>query len=278
MIARHNVKVAMPTRRHSMHVIAVTLLTLTLVLACTGPEERGAVDPTSTPTITPTATEVPPTPTPTASPTATLEPIPTATATQEPSPTATTAPSPTPETSATPASSPTVGVTPTVEDIGLSAELPTLEDLEGSGYQLLEEGTRSAQDLANAYADPGAHLQRLQDWGFSQHVFRSFLRPGGNEGDPEPDFILATVNEYGSPEQAEDALVWLFRLGTTQGAAEAEAPEIGDSRVALTVPTSDGQPTASVYVRRDQFVFIFFAQGGEPLPAMTGLAERVFSR
>jgi hypothetical protein len=157
-------------------------------------------------------------------------------------------------------------------------ELATLEELQATGYELQEEGTRSAQDLANAYAEPGAHLQRLQDWGFEEHAFRAFVRPGAAEGETEPDYVLVTINEYGSAELADNALLWLFRLGTSQGATEAEAPEIGDSRAAITVPTAGGEPTASIYVRREQFVYVFFAQGGDPLPMIRGLAERVFSR
>jgi hypothetical protein len=262
------------------HTVRIPLMSIALVVAlalligCTGPQQRGAVDPTVTPTPTPTPTEVPATPTPEA------EPTPTPTSTPEPSPTPTVAPSPTPEPSPTPPVTPPPGVTPTteVEDIGLAAELVTLDELGADGYEVLEEGTRSAQELANAYAEPGAHLQRLQDWGFVEHHYRSFIRPAGVDGDTEPDFVLATVNEYGSDEQAEQALVWLFRLGTSQGASEADAPEVGDNRLAITFPTADGIPTASLYVRRAQYIYIFFAQGGDPLPMLQNIATRVFSR
>lgn len=253
---------------------ASMLTALVTLLACTGPEPRGAVDPTFTPTITPTPTDVPATPTQTPEPTQTPTPSPT----PEPTQTPTTEPTPTVDPSPTTELTPTVEVTPTVEDVGLSGRLVTLEEIGSPDYVLQEEGTRSAQELANAYMDSGAHLQRLQDWGFEQHVFRAFVRPGGNEGDPEPDYILATINEYGSDEHAAEALNWLFRLGTSQGATEAEAPDVGDSSVAITIPTTGGEPTASIYIRVDQFVYIYFAQGGDPLPALSDIAVRVFSR
>ncbi|HUG14626.1 MAG TPA: hypothetical protein VMM78_06365 [Thermomicrobiales bacterium] len=245
------------------------------LLACTGPERRGAVDPTFTPTPSSTPTEVPPSSTPTA----TQEPTATASPTPEPSPTPTEVPATaTADTSPTTGSAPTVAVTPTVEDAGLAGELATLSELQAPGYEVQEEGTRSAQELANAYAEPGAHLQRLQDWGFEQHVFRAFVRPGGVDGDIEPDYILVTVNMYGSDEQALEALNWLFRSWTVQGATEVDAPNVGDSSVAITVLTAGGQPSASVYVQRERYVYIFFAEGGEPLPMVQGIAERVFAR
>jgi hypothetical protein len=158
--------------------------------------------------------------------------------------------------------------------------LPQVADLpgDGSGYTIAEEGTRSAQDLANAYADPAAHLQRLNEWGFKQHVYRSFSLAASANDPKLPYTILTTINEYGSPEQASDAVKWLKSLATAQGASEATAPTVGDEVVAITQPTSNGEPTASIYVRRDSIVYVYFAQGGDPLPAVSSTAERVFAR
>lgn len=238
----------------------VALLVVVLALACSGPESGDDSDPTPTPTTTPTATPVPPTPTtpPTVVPTATVAASPTI------SPTAASA-------------SPTLGASPTAI-AELQSRLPALTDLPngGEGYSIAEEGTRSAQELANAYADPAAHLQRLNTWGFKRHVFRAFVR--GDEADGRPSTILATINEYGSPDQASDALLWLNRLATTQGATEAEPPALGDEAVAVTQPTSGGVPTASIYIRDGAYVYVYFAQGGDPLPAISTIATTALSR
>lgn len=236
------------------------LAALFLVLACSGPETRDDVDPTATPTATPTSTPVPPT----------------ATATATVAPTVTPAASPTLSPTAGVAS-PTLGASPTaIAD--LQTRLPALGDLPGggAGYIIVEEGSRSAQELANAYSDPAAHLQRLNTWGFRRHVFRAFARDDESGG--LPPTILTTINEYGSPEQATDALTWLTRLATTQGATEAEPPTIGDEAVAVTQPTSGGTPTASIYVRDGALVYVYFAQGGDPLPAVSSIAKAVFAR
>ncbi|MGE3845149.1 MAG: hypothetical protein AB7I50_26615 [Vicinamibacterales bacterium] len=147
----------------------------------------------------------------------------------------------------------------------------------GAEYTIAEEGTRTAEELAEAYADPAAHLRRLDEWGFKRHIFRAFSLENSNDNRLPPT-ILATINLYGSDEQAEDALQWLRQLGTATGATDAEAPSIGDNAVALTVPTSDGVSTASIYVRDGAILFVYFAEGGDPLPAVTGIATKVFSR
>ncbi|HAX25759.1 MAG TPA: hypothetical protein DCX80_12085 [Chloroflexi bacterium] len=237
-------------------VIAPVALVLLVLLACSGPETRDDTDPTPIPTATP------------------IPPSPTATATL--APTATATPSPTPSPTIAPAS-PTANASPTAV-VELQSRLPALADLPdgGAGYIIAEEGTRSAQELANAYSDPAAHLQRLNTWGFKRHVYRAFAR--GDESGTAPTTILTTINEYGSPEQASDAVTWLKRLATTQGATESEPPKLGDEAVALTQPTAGGTPTASIYVREGAMVFVYFAQGGDPLPTITSIATAVLTR
>lgn len=238
--------------------IFVAIAALVVVAAaCTGPDTRDDADPTSTPTVTPTETPPPPT----------------ATATATPSPTATPQASPTLSPTTGPAS-PTAGASPTVVS-DLEPLLPTLANLPdgGAGYMIAEQGTRSAQELANAYSDPAAHLQRLNTWGFKRHVFRAFSRDDASTG--LPTTMLTTINEYGSPEQAGEAINWLKVLATTQGATEAEAPKLGDEAVAVTQPTAEGTATASIYIRQGAVVFVYFGQGGDPLPVLTGVAESV---
>lgn len=242
-----------------------------LVTGCSGPDTGDDADPTRTPVDTPvaTSTSVPPTatltPTVIASPTEpTIVPTPSPTETME-------AASPEAAGSPTRSASPTVVAEP--RDL-----LPTIEELPGEGYIVAEEGSRTAQELANAYADPAAHLQRLNEWGFRRHVYRAFSRDTGGENDSLPTMILATVNEYGSPEQAEEAIDWLSRLARTQGATEAEAVTVGDRSEAFTIPTAAGYPTASIYIRSGSSILVYYAEGGDPLPAITRIATAVSRR
>ena len=148
----------------------------------------------------------------------------------------------------------------------------------GEGFIIAEEGSRTAQDLANAYADPAAHLQRLNEWGFRRHVYRAFSRDATGETDALPTTILTTVNEYGSPEQAEEAIDWLARLARTQGATEAEGVGFGDRVEAFTVATASGYPTASIYIRLGASILVYYAEGGDPLPAVVQIATAVSRR
>jgi hypothetical protein len=250
--------------------LSLALATLVLVAACSGPDSGDDRDPTPTPTHTPTPTVTPtpsPTATPTIPPTATPEP----TATLEATATATTAASSDASPTTSAAASPT-SATGTLLD-----GLPTVEELPAI-YEIAAEGSRTAQELANAYADKSAHLQRLDEWGFKNHVYREFQRPSAGPDDPLPNYLLATINEYGSPEQADAALEWLTSTDRALGAQEPAAPEIGDNRAATTVPTSTGIPTAKIYVRKGALLYVYYAEGGQPLDAIAQVATTVFQR
>jgi hypothetical protein len=175
--------------------------------------------------------------------------------------------------------SPSVGSgSPTSSTQQLKDELPLLADLPAEGFTIASEGTHTAQELANGYADNAAHLQRLTDWGFKAHVYREFAHAASGADDPLPFDILCTVNQYGSPDQAQLAIEFLKKLDLSQGKTEVDAPNVGEVAVALTVPTADGTPTASIYVRKGDSVYVYFAEGGKPLEAVTAIAQKVFAR
>ena len=48
--------------------------------------------------------------------------------------------------------------------------------------------------------------------------------------------------------------------------------------MAVTVPTAQGEQTASIYVRLGDSTYVYYGQGNDPLPVVTELAERVFER
>ncbi len=249
--------------RHRTRTLAFAALVILALIACAGPETGDDRDPTPTPTATPTASATPTQPPPTATASPTVAP------TETPEPTEPSAASP------SAAASPTTAASPTV--VPLVDRLPVLDDMPGQGYTIVEEGTRTAEELAQAYSDAAAHLRRLDEWGFKQHLFRAFRLTNGDDNRLPPD-ILTTINLYGSDEQAEAALQWLQQLGTATGATLADAPQIGDNAVALTVPTSAGVPTASIYVRDGAVLFVYYAEGGDPLPAVDTIATKVFRR
>lgn len=233
-----------------------------LIVACAGPDSRDDIDPTSTPVTQPTAAA----PSPSPSENSGAESSPTE-ASASPTPVASPTPSPEPPTP-TPAveSTATATVTATPIQIGLGESLPGVEDLPGEGFFLANQGSLTALDLANSYQDASAHLERLDEWGFTEHVFREFSRESTGPDDPLPGYVLTTVNEYGSGDQAADALDWLRSLNASQGQVFVDPdPELGDGAFASSVETADGSSTAIVYVQIGARVYAYFAQGGEPL-------------
>lgn len=272
-----------PGQSRSVHrwMATCTLFLALFLTACSGPDEFGDPVPTVTPTAEPTATASPtPEPTPTTEPTET--PTPTEEPTAEPSPTETVAAEPTETPTTQPeATAETPGPTESPATPAPSNPmdaLPMLDELTDAGFIVADDGERTAEQLAQAYIDPQAHLDRLESWGFSKHVFREFTRNITGDDDPIPGYVLATVNVYGSPEQVAEAMQWLESSRTNQGGSIVERPEIGDRAVALTQNTVEGDIAGWVFFGYEDRVYIYYTQGSDPLPEALAIAQRVWER
>lgn len=249
---------------HRIFMLAITGI-LSLIIACSGPDTGDDSDPTATPMPTPTPT-----------PTATLTPTTESTEPAEPANAATEAPesTPSPEPTATVVPSPTATHIP----VGMVDSLPRAEEFPSGNFALANQGSRTAVDLANAYQDSGSHLERLNTWGFKEHVFREFTHQRPGPEDPSPSYFLATVNAYGSPEQADMFFEWWTEFSHTQGHSEVEPPDIGDYAYATTVPTAEGKPTAFLFVRRGARIYAYYAEEGKPVEMVNQVATIVFER
>ena len=255
------------TRRRKLPVVFCAAVLV--AVACTGPDDRDDVDGTLSITATtstvsiPVATGTPElaaqlTPTAAPSPTPTETPAPTLTETPTP-------PTPTPEPTPTPTQLP----------IGLEDSLPVAEELPGSGFFLANQGSRSALELAQSYADSSEHLVRLDSWGFKEHIFREFGRDDTSDGSELPGFVLTTVNEYGSADQAKDALDWLRSWNGSLGHVFVNPdPDLGAAAFASSVLTADGVTTAITYVQIGPRIYAYFAQGGDALEFSVDLATQ----
>ena len=211
--------------------LIVTMLAgIVLVMtACAGPEDRDDVDFTPTPATQQTA----PTPAATEIATTVVALNPTATETPAPSATATSTAT---ETPVPPTPTPEPTATATAIPIGLAESLPQTDDLLADGFFLANQGSRSALELANSYADASAHLERLNEWGFKEHLFREYSRESQGSDDAIPFYVLTTVNEYGGDEQAADALDWLRSLNSSQGQEFVDPdPELADGAFASSI-------------------------------------------
>ncbi len=255
--------------------IVVMGILLAAGLSCAGPDSRDDRDPTATPAVTATSPESPAENATESEPSATLEAgTPTETIAATATATHTSEPSPTPTLEA-PSATASPTATATAFPLGLEASLPQTDQLSDPGFFLANQGSLSALDLANSYNDSSAHLERLDEWGFKEHLFREFGRDSAGDADPVPLYLLTTVNEYGSPEQALDAMDWLRALNSSQGHEFVDpAPEIGDLTIASGVETADGTPSAIVFVQMGPRIYAYFAQSGDPLAFVLALAEQ----
>ncbi len=241
-----------------------------MIVACAGPDDRDDADPTAispaveTPAADSTEESTPPAAQISATATSQLA-TPTTTATSEPTPT---------RTPVAPTATLTPAPTATSFALGLEASMPSVDQLPDPGYFLANQGSLSALDLANSYSEPSAHLERLNEWGFKEHLFREFSRESSGAADPLPTYILTTVNEYGSSEQAGEAMDWLRSLNGSQGHEFVDPPpELGDLAMASTVSTAEGVPSAIVFVQLGSRVYAYFAQGGDALTLVLDLAR-----
>ena len=272
------------TRGRFRRLLTVTgVLTVLLLAGCSGPDQFGINPLTPVVVVTATATSVPipePQPSPTASPTVTPEPTPEPSPTPEVERTPSPSPEPTDEPEPTAAASEEAdAATATPSQVDAMDALPRLEELNPeAGYVVADQGERTADQLAQAYMDSNAHLARLEEWGFVQHVFREFTRGESGPEDTLPTYVLATVNVYGSPEQADMAMQWIERSQISQGSIVVDAPDVGDAAIALTHRTSQGEDAAWVVYRYGSRVYIYYAQGNQPLDEVFTVAERVFER
>lgn len=270
------------TNQKRAWIVALSVALAGVLVACSGPDQFGGETTPPTPTLTPSPTVTPtspPDPTPTEAATATEEPTPEATATStpeaEPTATATEEVEPTPE----PTPEPTATEEPSPPDqISPMDALPQIDELSDAGFALIDEGERTAEMLAQAYIDPDAHLQRLENWGFQQHVYREFLRTVSGPEDPYPGYVLAALNVYGSPEQVADAMHWLEVSRQNQGGTVIDRPELGEAAVAMTQPTQQGDTAGWVFFSHHDRVYIYFTQGFDPLPEALHIATNVWNR
>lgn len=254
-------------RGNKIKLLGWAVILAVLAAACAGPEDRDDADPTATQVAQqPTFEQA-------------VEPSPSLTATTEPSPTPGNSPTPTVSPTATssptpvpPTNTPAPTVTATALPLSLGESLPRSEDLPGEGYFLANQGSRSALELANSYSDPSAHLERLNDWGFQEHLFREYGREG--EDPALPFYVLTTVNEYGDKDLASEALEWLRALNASLGQTFVEPdPDLADGAFASSVQTAEGSQTAIVYVQMGPRIYAYFAQGGTPLDFVMELAQ-----
>jgi len=213
-----------------------------------------------------------------------VAPSPTAThasAIATPRPTATMLPMPfstpavhataTPKATATPSPTPQPTLTPTpVRVTGLAALLPTVEDLPNDFQLDSEDADLTAAEVAAEADNAPDYVAKLSEWDYRGGASRQFSLPdpGFSEFISKLLGLQATVLEFGSAEQAQQALAFQYayaqqRPGWDLHTTDVEA--LGDSSMALT-GSADYQGTtvraAVIFVQQGARLYRFVGISG----------------
>lgn len=263
-------------------VAALLLLGVGAAAAGIGPVDLGLIgdddpDPTSVANLpvvaSPTATTV----APTAVIAAATEPaaeatIPAPDPTDE-APTATAEPEPTRLPTSTPA-----GADPAV---AASEELlPTLAEI-GVDLPVVTEGERSAEDVALSFGDQTDAAARLEEWGWSQNVYREFNAADPTTADPNSTTVInVSLHRFANEEAATQAFTYFSDAAAAgSGLSDKEIDQIGNEARALTGGGNEGN-LAAVYVREGPLLIRVgtFSAAGDPLPTAVDVARLVVEK
>lgn len=160
-----------------------------------------------------------------------------------------------------------------------TAELPTLAELP-DGFVVTREGPLTAEELAALHPDPATQLVRLQQWGFVQAVRREFEPANNAAGVGTLTYFAAAVVEFGSPEQAREAIQTAHAEALVAGStqmSDVPAPQIGDLTLASdgTVQITNITYAASYVFIQDgprAWTFVGLATSDSPLQLVTDVA------
>jgi hypothetical protein len=152
------------------------------------------------------------------------------------------------------------------------------------GFVVTREQAQSPEEVARDFEpDAAGYLERLHQWGFVQAHMRAFTHPWA--ADTQMDVLFAQVVEYGSPEQAAEALAFAQNVTLNEeGFSEATAQAFGDRTIAATGTqvTEDGttREVAVVLVQISNRVYAYSgsARTYMPLPDVYRIAVDSLSR
>jgi hypothetical protein len=90
--------------------------------------------------------------------------------------------------------------------IGVAAILPSEEQVPND-LAVIDDGERTLEDVTSGFSDPDEAATMFRGWGWERNVIRAFHTPADATTDPNKiDGIYISIHEFGSPEEAAEAL------------------------------------------------------------------------
>ncbi len=153
-----------------------------------------------------------------------------------------------------------------------------------NGFVVTRAQSQSSEEVAEAFAaDPLAHQDRLQQWGFVQAHIRTLTLLGVQPHQTE--VLVSQVVEYGSPEQAAEALTFEHSYAqSTDGMVDVQVVPLGAGAAAATgTHVADDGTTREIAIVWVQISNRVYAYGGTsqthpPLPEVHAIAAESLAR
>jgi hypothetical protein len=148
--------------------------------------------------------------------------------------------------------------------------LPTASMLP-AGLVSAGDQARSAGTIADTFADPNEAGQLFQEWGWREHVARSFVATGAGTVNGSTRFDVAVYRFADAAGAAQALPYFLAARAGALGLSEVAAPLVGDEARAISGAIQEGHE-ATVYLRVDGALLRFTAVGnGNPMADIEAL-------
>lgn len=164
----------------------------------------------------------------------------------------------------------------------LEALLPDADEMPVP-LEVVEEGSRTEEEIALTFEDPSEAADNLNEWGWRDHAYRNYAAPDGEvSGQNGVSRAEVSLHEFESDSSASEALRY-FAL-TRAEALDIEpaiAPLVGDGARVIKgeLPSGEGNET-TVYVRLDNLLarITLVSPNGDPSNSAMEVAQLVVEK
>jgi len=158
--------------------------------------------------------------------------------------------------------------------------LPT-EDEIAAGLPQNGEGERNAEDVALSFGEEASveAAAKLEEWGWSQNVQRTFEIDATTADPASVTFINVSIHRFADEASAGEALTYFSEAAASGGLTDTESDQIGDQSRAL-VGGETGSNQVAIYVQRGVFLIRVgtFSPQGDALPTAIEVAQLVVDK
>jgi hypothetical protein len=166
---------------------------------------------------------------------------------------------------------------PTDEPASGVSLLPTTGDLP-DGFERTENDRRTEDAVAASFSDPDEATQKLDEWGWTENVYRTFEIPEDKGPDSTTTtFINISIHYFSENGGSRKALSYFAdSVIAAQGLEEIEVDKIGQETRALK-GSPDGTNLVVLYIRSGNYLIRIGGSSpeGDPTQDVIALGEKI---